>query len=189
MLKKNAHFKSSAGFTLVELVIGIVVLAVALTLITSVLGPMLRASSESWHQVRAAELGHSLMNEITSRVFDENSPRGTNSLRCNQTGASACIASIPACPASGMSAATEESSRELYDDIDDFHCLRVSGAQLSNILNESLAQSYAEYQLSVLISYAGSDLAVANLLMKRIDIEVTTPTGEVLAFRSYKGNW
>jgi MSHA pilin protein MshD len=189
MLKHQVYFKHSRGFTLVELVIGMVVLAIALTLITSVLGPMLRNSSETWQQVRAAELGHSLMNEITSRAFDENSPRGTNALRCNQAGASACIASIPACPASGMSTATEESSRELYDDVDDFHCLRVSGAQLTNILNESLASSYAEYQLSVVISYAGTDLALANTLMKRIDIQITTPGGDVLAFRSYKGNW
>jgi len=189
MLKRSHYFYQNRGFTLVELVIGMVVLAVALTLITSVLGPMLRTSSEAWHQVRAAELGHSLMNEITSRAFDEQSPRGTNALRCNQAGASACIASLPACPVSGMSAATEEASRELYDDIDDFHCLRVSGAQLTNILNESLAASYAQYQLSVVISYAGSDLAVANSLMKRIDLQVTTPAGDVLAFRSYQGNW
>lgn len=189
MLKRSRFLQINGGFTLVELVIGMLVLAVALTLITSVLGPMLRSSSETWHQVRAAELGHSLMNEITSRAFDENSPRGTTMLRCNQAGASACIASIPACPAAGMSAATEESSRDLYDDIDDYHCLRLSGAALSNALNQSLADSYAEYQLSVSISYAGTDLAVANTLMKRIDILVTTPTGDVLAFRSYKGNW
>ncbi len=189
MLKLGRLLAKSRGFTLVELVIGMLVLAIALTLITSVLGPMMRSSSETWHQVRAAELGHSLMNEITSRAFDENSPRGTSGLRCNQSGASACIASIPACPASGMSVATEEASRELYDDLDDYHCLRLSGAQLSNTLNESLADSYAGYQLSVTISYAGSDLALANALMKRIDLQVTTPTGDVLAFRSYKGNW
>ncbi|MBN8446912.1 MAG: prepilin-type N-terminal cleavage/methylation domain-containing protein [Rheinheimera sp.] len=189
MLKRSRTLALNRGFTLVELVIGMLVLAVALTLITSVLGPMMRSSSETWHQVRAAELGHSLMNEITSRAFDENSPRGTTVLRCNQAGASACIASIPACPATGMSAATEESSRELYDDIDDYHCLRLNGTALSNILNESLADSYVGYQLSVTISYAGSDLAVANALMKRIDLQVTTPTGDALAFRSYKGNW
>ncbi len=183
------RFTLQQGFTLVELVIGMVVLAVAFALITSVLGPMMQNSSQTWHQVRAAELGHSLMNEITSRVFDENTPRGTNYLRCGQSGANACIASIPVCPASGLSTSTEEASRDLFDDVDDYHCLRLSGAQLSNALNESLAATYAQYQLSVEVSYAGADLALANNLAKRIDIAITTPEGEVLAFRSYKGNW
>ncbi len=187
MLKRRGGV--SQGFTLVELVIGMVVLAIALTFITSVLGPMLGRSSETWHQVRAAELGHSLMNEITSRAFDEQSPRGNTQLRCNQAGASACLTSIPACPVSGMSAATEESSRELFDDVDDFHCLRMSGEALSNTLNESLAASYAQYEVAVRVSYAGSELGVANNLMKRIDITVTNPTGETIAFRSYQGNW
>lgn len=185
----RARLKYQQAFTLVELVIGILVLAVAFALITSVLGPMMQNSSQTWHQVRAAELGHSLMNEITSRAFDENTPRGTNYLRCGQTGASACIASIPVCPASGLSTATEEASRDLFDDVDDYHCLRLTGAQLSNALNESLAQTYAQYQLSVEVQYAGTDLAISNNLAKRIDIAVTTPEGEVLAFRSYKGNW
>jgi MSHA pilin protein MshD len=77
----------------------------------------------------------------------------------------------------------------LFDDVDDFHCLRMSGEALSNTLNESLAASYAQYEVAVSVSYAGSELGVANNLMKRIDITVTNPTGESIAFRSYQGNW
>ena len=67
--------KPARGVTLIELIAGIVVLAISLTLITSVLGPLSIKSADPWHQVRAAELGHSLMNEILGKSFDEHSNR------------------------------------------------------------------------------------------------------------------
>jgi MSHA pilin protein MshD len=178
-----------AGFTLLELIVGVVVLGIALLMISSILGPMYIRSSEPWQQVRAAELGHSLMNEIMARSFDENSSRGTNLLRCGEAGASACIATIPACPATGMSSATEETSRDLYDDVDDFHCFRGDGAAVSNILNQSLADSYRNYQVEVFVSYAGADIGLPNQRAKRVDIRVILPSGGNIAFSSYKGNW
>jgi MSHA pilin protein MshD len=178
-----------AGFTLLELIVGVVVLGIALLMISSILGPMYIRSSEPWQQVRAAELGHSLMNEIMARSFDENSSRGTNLLRCGEAGASACIATIPACPANGMSSATEEISRDLYDDVDDFHCFRGDGAAVSNILNQSLADSYRNYQVEVFVSYAGADIGLPNQSAKRVDIRVILPSGGNIAFSSYKGNW
>lgn len=182
-----------AGFTLVELIVGVVVLGIALLMISSILGPMYIRSSEPWQQVRAAELGHSLMNEIMARSFDENSSRGSTLLRCGETvaGVSApnCIAVIPACPVTGMSSATEEASRDLYDDVDDFHCFRGDGAAVSNILNQSLADSYRNFQVEVFVSYAGADVGVANQSAKRVDIRVILPSGESIPFSSYKGNW
>ena len=55
------------GFSLIELIIGIVVLAIAMLFISAILGPLFVRSIEPWHQVRAAELGNSLMNEILAR--------------------------------------------------------------------------------------------------------------------------
>ncbi|WP_306520582.1 prepilin-type N-terminal cleavage/methylation domain-containing protein [Rheinheimera sp.] len=181
--------KRHSGFTLIELIVGMVVLAIAILMISQIMGPMLVRSTEPWHQVRAAELGHSLMNEIMALSFDENSSRGTNLLRCNETGASACIATLPACPATGLSAATEEASRDLYDDVDDFHCLNVDGASLVNVLNQSLAAHYKNYQVSVLVSYAGTEVGLANTAAKKISLTVTTPGGDLIAFAGYKGNW
>lgn len=178
-----------AGFTLLELIVGVVVLGIALLLISSILGPMYIRSSEPWQQVRAAELGHSLMNEIMARSFDENSSRGTNLLRCGEAGAGSCIAAIPACPATGMSSATEEASRDLYDDVDDFHCFRGDGAAVSNILNQSLADSYRNFQVEVLVSYAGADVGLPTQRAKRVDIRVILPSGDNIAFSGYKGNW
>ncbi len=189
---KTALPKATArrsGFTLVELIVGVVVLGIALLMISSILGPMYIRSSEPWQQVRAAELGHSLMNEIMARSFDENSSRGANLLRCGEAGAGSCIAAIPACPATGMSSASEEASRDLYDDVDDFHCFRGDGAAVSNILNQSLADSYRNFQVQVFVNYAGTEVGLINQSAKRVDISVMLPSGESIAFSSYKGNW
>ncbi|WP_427980905.1 type IV pilus modification PilV family protein, partial [Agarivorans sp.] len=63
----------AAGFTLIELIVGIVVMAIALVVISSFLVPQARRSIEPVYQFRAAELGSSLMNEILSKSFDEQS--------------------------------------------------------------------------------------------------------------------
>ena len=54
----------ASGFTLIELVIGIVVFSIALVLFTSLMVPQAIRSVDPIFQVRASELGQSLMNEI-----------------------------------------------------------------------------------------------------------------------------
>lgn len=176
------------GVTLIELIIGIVVLAISLSIVTSVLGPLYVKSADPWHQVRAAELGHSLMNEILGKSFDENSNRSGSLLRCNETGADLCTeaADFGADCANGSSScpAGPFESRNQYDDVDDFHDLNVSGEQINNIFGNDLrmADIYRSYQVQVSVSY---DDAVT----KRILIQVTTPTGAVIDFAALKGNW
>lgn len=179
----------ASGFSLIELIIGIVVLAIAMLFISAILGPLFVRSIEPWHQVRAAELGNSLMNEIMARSFDENSSRGSNLLRCGDAGALACLAAIPVCPVSGMSAATEEASRDLYDDVDDFHCLNVKGGAVSTNLNPGLQASYNQYQVQVAVSHAGATAGLTTTQVKRVDVAVILPNSEVITFTSYKGNW
>lgn len=178
------------GFTLVELVIGMVVLAIALTLLTGVLAPLHRDSGAIWLQVRSAELAQSLLSEVMARSFDENSSRSGSPLRCGETGAGSCAASMPACPVSGMSAVTEETNRLDYDDVDDFHCLRADAASLTDWLGTSLASRYANYQLAVSVSYDGTNTgAASNNLVKRVTLNITAPDGTVLTFSALKGNW
>ena len=52
------------GFTLIEIIIGIVVIAIVIAVVTAGMGPLFRQTVDPWQQVRAAELGQSLMNEI-----------------------------------------------------------------------------------------------------------------------------
>ncbi len=186
----HSTIRTCHGFTLVELVLGIIVLAVALTLLTGVLAPMQRQSGSVWLQVRSAELAQSLLSEVMARSFDENSSRSGSLLRCGETGAGSCAAAIPACPASGMTALTEEASRQDWDDVDDFHCFRADAATLTDWLGNSLASRYANYQVAIVVSYDGTASgAASNSLVKRVSLSITAPDNNTLVFSSLKGNW
>lgn len=180
--------KPVRGVTLIELIAGIVVLAISLSLITSVLGPLSIKSADPWHQVRAAELGHSLMNEIMGKSFDEYSNRSGSLLRCNESGATACTAAAdfgPDCLNGGSTCPGGPfEQRSQFDDVDDFHAMNLSGNQISNIFGNDprMVDIYRSYQLQISVSYD-------NALTKRILISVTTPTGDLIEFSALKGNW
>uniref|UniRef100_A0A486XHK3 MSHA pilin protein MshD n=1 Tax=Rheinheimera sp. BAL341 TaxID=1708203 RepID=A0A486XHK3_9GAMM len=163
------------GVTLVEMIVGIVVLAISLSVITSVLGPLFIKSADPWHQVRAAELGQSLMNEIMAKAFDENSSRSGSLLRCGEPGALACT----------MALGPEEAERSDYDDVDDYHNFSASGNDIYSIFGASdtrLQDVYRNYQLNISVSYDSPQV-------KRILLTVTTPTGATIEFSSLRGNW
>jgi MSHA pilin protein MshD len=176
--------KHSRGVTLIELIIGIVVLAISLTIITAVLGPLYIKSADPWHQVRAAELGQSFINEILGRSYDQHSSRSGSLLRCNETGASDCTAEANFGP-------DGSENRLSFNDVDDFHNFTATGEVFSNILDlqPELSDYYRGYKLNVAIAYAGAQFGLNNQQVKRITVSVTTPTGEQIDFAAYKGNW
>jgi MSHA pilin protein MshD len=168
--------KQVHGVTLIELIAGIVMLGISLSLITAVLGPMAIKSADPWHQVRAAELGQSLINEILAKSFDEHSSRSGSLLRCNENGAPACTLATSFGP--------ESETRSQYDDVDDFHNLDLTGDEISNIFGNDvrLQQVYRAFRVQVQVSY---DSALA----KRIVVYITTPGGDSIEFAAIKGNW
>jgi prepilin-type N-terminal cleavage/methylation domain-containing protein len=72
LIKFNKPTKQS-GFTLIEIIVGIVVLSISYALLTSLIYPLASQSAAQIHQIRAAELGQSMVNEILGKAFDENS--------------------------------------------------------------------------------------------------------------------
>ncbi len=187
---KNGLPQYPLGFTLLELVVGMLVLAISMTVLVSALAPMHQQSGAIWQQIRSAELAQALLSEIQGRAFDDNTPADGSLLRCDEAGANACVAAFPACPAQGLTALTEEAARADFDDVDDYHCFRASGDTFSDVLGQSMADSYRGYQLSVQLSYAGTEYGLAsNRLVKKISLTVTAPDGTALLFNSLKGNW
>lgn len=176
------------GFTLIELVIGIVLLSSILVFLTAALFPQAKNSTDPWFQVRSAELGQSFMNEILARRFDENSSNTGAVIRCDEATGPSCIAAIPDC--SQPNSWTEESSRLLYDDVDDFHCYSATGNAITNINNVALVDVYKQFTVEVAVAYAGTDLGFSNnRLAKKITVTVTAPNGQTIQYASYKGNY
>ncbi|WP_432460151.1 type IV pilus modification PilV family protein [Agarivorans sp. QJM3NY_25] len=180
----NKHVVSRAvvrGFTLIELVVGMVVMAIALVVISSFMAPLARRSIDPVYQIRAAELGSSLMNEILTKSFDQRSDHTGGGLwRCGE--ASAPTASQICTTRANYGPDGE--SRAQYNDVDDY----VTDGRYITIddsLGVDLADVYRHYSYRVAIdsSEHGQNQA------KRIDLWVRAPNSVDYAFSAYRWNY
>lgn len=171
----------SYGFTLIELIIAIVVLAISLSVVTTLIAPAENKSADQILQVKAAELGQSLLNDISARAFDENSDMAGGRVRCGEPddGSNNCTTAANFGPDAG------ETARGLFNDVDDFH----GYSQHINANNENLHSGYTNFSISVQVIYDGAALGLANNAAKRITVTVTTPLGTAIEFATHKANF
>jgi len=176
----NLQLKAQQGFTLIELIVGIVVFSISLAIVSTLITPAEEKSADNVLQIKASELGQSLMNDIISRAFDDNSDMSGGRVRCGEPDAitNPCTAVL--------GAEGGETNRNLYDDVDDFHGFE----DQVNSTDDSLDGGYAQFDIEVSVIYAGVDLGLAdNTLAKRITVTVTTPLGTAIEFTSHKANF
>lgn len=169
------------GVTLVELVIGISVFAIALLLLMTLFYNQSSRSVDALMRFRAAELAQSVMNEMASMRFDEHTdPNGA--MPCGIEGAKSCTSAANWGP--------EESIKAHWDDVDDFHGLTENG-KIPTIINHgnknaTYADLYPHYQLNVTVSYHDD---TASRKSKLIKVIVTTPNKEALEFAALRVNF
>ncbi len=188
------------GFTLIELVVGIVVFAIVLTLVTTLLFPQAGRSVDPIMQVRATELAQSFFNEIQSKRFDEN---GDSNVRCNEDintdgdlddislGEAACTAAVNFGP--------DSESRSDFDDVDDYHGFAQGVGTATPIIQNSLAESiqvsgtnlYEGFTINITVMYDGdlNGIADADQSVKRVGIIITLPNQEQIQFATYRRNF
>jgi len=183
---------SESGFTLIEIIVGIVMLSISLSIITSLILPSEEHSADQIHQVKAAELAQSLMNDIMGKAFDQNSDMAGGRVRCNEN-----LPSPPLCtneanfgPDGGESDGSGVLYRSLANDVDDFH----GYTELVNSTDGGLEDGYNNFILSVAVQYACGELGYPSCgsnpqLAKKIYITVTTPLGSEFEFTSYRTNF
>ena len=177
--------KSQTGFTLLELVIGIVVFTISLTIVLSLIVPQAEQTAEPFRQVKAAKLGQSLMNDILSRSYDENSDRSPPFVTCvdkpDPSNASDNLCSDALGPDAG------ETSEEAYDDVDDYN--GVDDSPPVSLIG-SIDSSYSTYRVQVTVTCDGSTVSASgNSHVKKILVQVTPPRERPIAFAAYKGNF
>lgn len=173
--------RQSSGFTLIELIIGVVVLAFALTLITTLIFPQALRSAEPVLQIRAANFAQALTEEIQGKSFDENSDRSGGSLRCGETGAPACSSTL----------GPEGETRDRFDDIDDYHQLELSQPNLRDVLGSDLSDDYRgfSYAIDVCYSNVAGTCASAITRFKRVQVQLTTTQEQNFTFAFVMGNY
>ncbi|UAA39097.1 type II secretion system protein [Paraneptunicella aestuarii] len=186
------------GFTLIEMVIGIVAFSAVLTIILSVVTPQAVRSVDPIFNVRAAELAQSTLNEISSKFFDENSNRTGGVIRCHEDfdgdGAydnnalkeTECTAPASLGPDLG------ENDREAYDDVDDYDGLNVIVNSFGDSIEQNGQDLYAGFGILVSVFYDQNmdgidDGAIGSL--KLIRIVVTTPVGDSYTYSVYRSNY
>jgi MSHA pilin protein MshD len=207
------HVNKPRGFTLIELVVGIVVFSIALMLFTSLIVPQAVRSVDPIFQVRATELAQSLINEIVSKPFDENSNRTGGTARCNEDLSvpsdgdtlDISIGEMGDCTASnllGEDGVAEVGLRGTYNDVDDYHGLDESDGAIRNSLGGFITigsvNLYQGFQAQVTVFYDdnrnGIDDAIDNGVIvnnntKLITVTITTPNNEAINFSTYRSNY
>lgn len=179
---EKSHFKTkvSNGFTLIETIVGIVILSISFSILTSLIYPLANQSAEQVHQIRAAELGQSMLNEILGRAFDENSVIAGGFIRCGESGVS--------CSAIGVDSGE---TRATYDDVDDYNAIDFSDT-LQNSLGEDISTKYVGFSMNVTVindaNYNGSGTG-DNSTAKLITVTVRTPQNFDFVFAVYKVNF
>ncbi|MGF1685804.1 prepilin-type N-terminal cleavage/methylation domain-containing protein [Photobacterium japonica] len=82
-----SRITASRGFTLIESIVAIVILAIAMVTMTSFLFPQAERSVTPYYQARAAAIANAFLNEMLARQFDEFSdPYGDSRVRCGEVG-------------------------------------------------------------------------------------------------------
>jgi MSHA pilin protein MshD len=187
-LRQNTCLRQSKGFTLIELVVGMVVISIALVMLSSMLFPQAERAADNLHRVRSAELAHSILNEIWGKRYDQNTNSNGGVPACGAVAkpllglpvGKDCTAAADLGPDT-VSGVTE--SRNNYNDVDDYRGLNIN----SNMLNSSdtYASRYINYALEVKVEY--NDLP--NLSSKLVTVNVTTPSGEVITYNAIRSNY
>ncbi len=164
------------GYSLIELIMGMVVIGTAIALLLSAVNPNRIASVRPILRMKTAQLGQAYLEEILSRRFDESSFIG-GAPRCNEAGQPPCTAALG--PEGGE-------TRSTFDDVDDYHGLTETPPRDARGIARS---GYQNYRVQVSVAYAGGDLGLPAAALKRVSVTITAPDATSNRFAVYRGNF
>ncbi|WP_259394870.1 MSHA biogenesis protein MshD [Shewanella sp. SR44-3] len=173
--------KKMPGFTLMELVVGMLVMGIAITLMVSMLLPQADRAAQSLHRVRSAELAHGILNEIWGKRYDQNTKANGGVPACGSSQGGNPVGEACSTVMGPETILGVEEKRNEFNDVDDYHGLTHTDLMLNS--TQSYAAFYPNYQLNVTVVLG----AVANT--KLITVTVTTPDGEAIAYQALRSNY
>ncbi|HEY0961436.1 MAG TPA: type II secretion system protein [Pseudomonadales bacterium] len=175
------------GFTLIEMVASIVILAIALVGVANMVSLGTGNSANTLLQTRAMALGESYLDEIMGRRFDE---------RSAASGFDPCYGLDPMDPercSAVLGPDPGESSRDRYDDVDDYNGFEEGdGATLLEDVEGNEREGYENFHVAVAVRYAGDDevLGLDETDAKLITVTITTRDQEEgWEFSVYRANY
>ena len=187
--------KKNLGFTLIEIVVGVLVVGFAMTALVITIYSSANKSHEATYQAQAAALGHSIMTDILSRQFDENSDPNGGFYRCGENDVDGNLRPCSSVLKREESATTHA---DLFNDVDDFIGCWGSNADcnslastatrypLNKLIDESSADEYHNFTVIINVAY---DLPAGSTLFKRIDLTVNGGQHAQYTFSAFRGNY
>lgn len=194
--------RHSAGFTLIESIVAIVLMAFAMLSLTSFLFPQVQQSARPHYEVRAVALAQSLMQEVLAKGFDQNSDPDGGALRCGEHDVDGEIINCSAEAAFGPDSTDKVdgvADPGLFNDVDDYigcwisnsasrsHCSQTEAGSLTDIFGNSVAADYPDFAVDISVVYDNDGFTAGS--MKRITIRVTAGLYGDFIFTGYRGNY
>lgn len=172
--------KMQRGFTLIESIIVIVLMAFAMVTISSFLVPQITRSANPHYQARAAALGQSVMSTILAQGFDQQSDFTGGDIRCGE--------GVPSAASCTTILGNEESDIALYNDVDDYlGCWEPKGSNgckdLNYLVGDGSDTRYKNFRLDIQVSYQEVDK------VKHITLTISAPNQTPVELHAYKGNY
>jgi len=193
--------RGDRGFTLVELVVGIVVLAVAMMIMTTMLVSQSQHALEPLYRLRASQLGQGIMQNILTRSYDENSDHNGGFYRCDEIWGDTDLwydFSSRQWQTTGVPEevpCTEDTDygvdddiageHQEFNDVDDFITNDFEPAvSYGDVLGDDLSTQYNNYAIKIEVK-----LDTLNSNHKQIAVTIQTPSNEEIRFSALKGNY
>jgi len=174
--------RARSGFTLIELVITIMVLAIGVTAFTRLMNASTIASVDPMIRQQAHAIAQSYLEEVMLNSFcDPNLPGS-----CPAT----CVAGNICSTCGGLASPAPAETRPDYDDVCDYNGLSDTGAR--NQFDVAIA-ALSNYNVSVTVDDSAvtlSGLSSSSGQVVRVDVRVTHDTNPVdVTLSSYRTNF
>jgi len=163
MNNRNADLPMTArqkGITLIELIIFMVIVGVAMAGIISAINFNVQHSADPVVKKQALAIAESMLEEVTLQNFSD--PDGLPNI--------------------------VEASRDLYDDIDDYHNYSRNGISFVNAPSTTIT-GLEDYTVSVKIDSAANLNGINGGKAKRITVTVTGPLNTTVLLEGYRTDY
>lgn len=188
------------GLTLIESIIGIIILGFALSVLVSGVFRSSKTSHEATYQTQAATLGHSLITDILARQFDEQSDPNGGVYRCGEVIAPSSCTSVMNLGRDGATEKDVNTHSMLFNDVDDFigcwgdsercQITGLNSYRLDRLIEPNSAGEYKNFTVQINVTY--SDLENSSLAVtafKKLDITIYGSQYAEYTFSAYRGNY
>ncbi|MDD9197084.1 type II secretion system protein [Aliivibrio sp. S3MY1] len=190
---------SQIGLTLIESIVGIVILGFALSILVSGVFTSSTKSHQATYQAQAAALGHSIMTDVLSRQFDENSDPNGGAYRCGEISAPDACSSPNELGRDTIAEKNTTNHSAVFNDVDDFigcwgeaaQCTSgVANYSLNQLIDATSAVKYKNFTVEINVAYADVDnRKTAITQFKKIDIILYASSHAQYTFSAYRGNY